>query len=97
MKKGSRATGVMEAYKPESHLRLEGEHAKKAKGHEVGETHTITMKAKKTGHTINSDGSHSVTYQPTSVDFEQESGEGNKGGKGSKEREIESDSDQPQM
>lgn len=70
MKSGNKSTGVMEAYKPSSSLRLEGAHAKTTVGQKVGSVHTLTIKAKKTGHNVNSDGTHSASYEPTSVAFE---------------------------
>lgn len=94
MKKGNKNTGIMEAYKPMSSIRLEGAHAKGTASQKVGGTHTMTIKAKKTGHNVNSDGSHSASYEPTSVSFEKETDGGSKNGKGDKESEIENDSDQ---
>jgi hypothetical protein len=95
MKKGTKNTGVIEAYKPMSSLRLEGAHAQKTASQKVGETHTITLKAKKTGHNVNSDGTHSASYEPTSVSFEKETDEGNKGGKGGKEKQSGTEGNQP--
>ena len=70
MKKGNKSTGIMSEWKPQSSIRLEGAHAKGTVSQKVGSTHTLTIKAKKTGHNVNSDGTHSATYEPTSVGFE---------------------------
>ena len=71
MKKGTKSTGVIDSWKPSSTIRLEGAHAKGTVAQKVGSVHTLTIKAKKTGHNVNSDGTHSATYEPTSVGFQQ--------------------------
>lgn len=57
----------MDAYKPESSIRLEGAHAKALAKMPMKSSGTITIKGQKTAHRINSDGSHTVEFSPSSV------------------------------
>lgn len=69
--KGNKMGGVhsigMDAYKPESMIRLEGSHAKSLAKMGMKQNGEIRIKGQKTAHRINSDGSHTVEFSPSSV------------------------------
>ncbi len=57
----------MDAYKPESSIRLEGAHAKALAKMPMKSKGKFTIHGTKTRHSINQDGSHSIDITPSSV------------------------------
>lgn len=60
-----KSNGVMTAdcYKPDSNLSLEGEHAKAMQGAKMGKKVKMTIHGTKQRHSMNHDGSHSISIK----------------------------------
>lgn len=73
------------SYKPKSNMTLHGKHAESMKAHNVGDDVELTVKAKKTGHSIDPmDGNHRSEYEIHSIkenDADEVSGPNTKGAK----------------
>lgn len=75
-----RASGIsmMSDYKPKSKLNLEGEHAETVTAHPIGRKVKMTVHATKSSHSMNSDGTHSASYEINKIENEDNEQEGHK-------------------
>ena len=82
-------------YKPKSNMTLHGKHAESLKSHNVGDDVELTVKAKKTGHNIDSmNGGHRSEYEIHSIKENNIEDVAGPNTKGSKNGEDDSDSRQ---
>jgi hypothetical protein len=63
---------ALSTFKPNSTIHLEGDHAKKLKGHKVGDKLNILVSGKKSSHYQNADGSHSIGFNVDRVEVHQD-------------------------